>query len=133
MGKHPYVQLWLQGLTMHGSGFLTNIELLLWEDRLWRRAAGFVGELPSFGICLFKATEFLKFKLCYQNNQLSYSHKTQSPRFGELEVLRNEVMCLYSHSFRFYVWHVFSLNASPNGELTTTSLPIPLLFCSELL
>lgn len=34
MGKHPHVQLWLQGLTTHGSGFLTTTKLLLWEDEL---------------------------------------------------------------------------------------------------
>lgn len=34
MGKHPHVQLWLQGLTTHGCGFLTTTKRLLWEDGL---------------------------------------------------------------------------------------------------
>lgn len=60
-------------LTTDGYDLLTTQLLVFWGNRLWSWAMGFVRELPSFGICLFKATELLIFKFCSQNNQFLYN------------------------------------------------------------
>lgn len=56
---------------------------------------GFVRELPSFGICVVKATELLKLKLCSQNNQFLYNQSDTATTFRELETLRNDVIFVF--------------------------------------
>lgn len=54
---------------LDGNTFLTTKAPPLQRNRLWV----LWGEPASFGICLFKATELLKFKFRSQNNRFVYN------------------------------------------------------------